>query len=397
MKINNSTLWGTLLSVLVLAISGSYLLSKLPKPQTTSLESQSDILQLDNKGEQSAKLAVSIIEVKPGEYSPKIQGYGEVKARYELSLTAEVSARVVTVSTQLESGKLVKKGELLATLDQTKYKQALTEAKANLTSAQLDVLEEERQGEQAKIEWQRSGLSGEPDSPLVLREPQLEQVKAAYENAKQAVAEAQYDLNNTNIYAPFDALVVSRDIQLGSYLQEGSQIATLYSTDVAEVSIPLSETQWSNLPNLSDQKLEDSSKLLSATLMSNKSSWTGYVTRVEQHVDSASRQRSLIVSVDNPLDGVSPLYAGTFVTVSMDGQSIDNLWKLPQSALSQQGEIWFIDVSGKLDKATVVKHFEQDNYVYITPLSDISTQIIKRPLSSYSVGSKVEIIEEPSL
>ncbi|MCZ8485537.1 hypothetical protein O9993_06550 [Vibrio lentus] len=40
-----------------------------------------------------------------------------------------------------------------------------SKAKANVAPAQLDLLEEQRQGRQAKSEWQRSGLSDEPDSP----------------------------------------------------------------------------------------------------------------------------------------------------------------------------------------------------------------------------------------
>jgi len=42
--------------------------------------------------------------------------------------------------------------------------------------------------------------------------------------------------------------VVSRDIALGSYVQAGSAVATLYSADIAEVAIGLSPSQWAQLP-----------------------------------------------------------------------------------------------------------------------------------------------------
>ena len=400
MKVSNSTMWGTLLAILALITTVGYFLSQLPTPQSLPLEGSTEAQPATNtSNEKAAPLEVSVVKVETSQYSPVIQGFGEVKARYQLSLTSEVTGRVTTISNQLETGRLVKKGELLATIDQTKYRQAVSEARANLASAQLDVLEEERKGEQAQQEWQRSGLSGKPDSPLVLRQPQLEQVKAALENAEQELIEAEYNLKNTQVYAPFDSLVVSRDIQLGSYLQEGSQIARLYSTDVAEVYIPLSENQWSYLPTLGNQQLSTNTQEWSVTLTDshNQNTWIGSVTRVEQHVDSASRQRSLIVSIKKPLDKTSPLYPGTFVTASIKGISINNLWKLPQSAISQQGYVWFVDADNKLAKELVIKQFEQGDNVFVTPLSDKSAQIVKRPLSSYSVGSYVEIVEETSL
>ncbi|MFS1428877.1 biotin/lipoyl-binding protein, partial [Vibrio splendidus] len=138
----------------------------------------------------SQQQQVSVVLATLGDYQAEVVGYGEAKSRYELMFSTEVSGRIEAISSQFETGQVIGQGEVIANIDSTSYQQAVTQAKANVAQAQLDLLEEQRQGEQAKSEWQRSGLSGEPDSPLVLREPQLAQVTAALENAKLELVKA---------------------------------------------------------------------------------------------------------------------------------------------------------------------------------------------------------------
>lgn len=396
MKRNNTVMWITLLSCVVLAGVVSYTKAQLSPPASpdSPLAEQTQTPDLP-----TAALLVSVVTVEPGQYRAEVEGYGEAKSRYELSLTAELSGRVIQLGDSFDVGKRVVEGELLAQLEQTRYVNALSNANSELAQARLDLLEEQRQGDQARLEWQRSGLIGEPDSPLVLREPQLAQVTAAFESAEQALIEAQHDLNNTMIRAPFDALVISRDIQLGSYLQQGAEIATLYSTDLVDVSIPLSQAQWLNLPSLDNAQLAANPQAWPVTLINNSSQqqWSGYVTRIQQHLDTATRQRALIVTVEDPLEQDHPLYPGTFVTASIQGIAFEGIWKLPQSVISQQGDIWYVDSQGKLAKHVANKHFEQGGYVYLRPFTDSEVQIVKRPLSSYRVGALVQVQEEASL
>ncbi len=337
--------------------------------------------------------SVVVVEAKAGQYQALVKGYGEAQARYAISYAAEVSGRVKSIMSGFESGKLVKKGEQLAEIENISYRQAVAEAKSNLAQAELDLLEEQRTGEQALIEWQRSGLSGEPSSPLVLRKPQLAAQQAVVENAQYSLHKAQQDLHKTVLRAPFDALVVARHIQPGSYLQAGSTVAELYSTDRVEVEIPLSAQQWQNLPRLSNSELSEKAAAKWPVMLyssDGSASWQGYVIRVEQHVDSTSRQRSLIVAVDQPFQAEVSLFPGTFVEAHIAGATLDNTWKLPASAISQQGEIWFIDDNNQLNKVAAKKVFENAGSVYVRAIADLaSVKIIKRPLSSYIVGMLV--------
>lgn len=392
MKLNIITIVITLLSASsilgVLAYNGSQMPQVAVKGEETEVTRreipQTSIAQLQQ---------VEVVNVEPAEYQAEVVGYGEIKSRYELMFVTEVSGRVEMLSRQFESGQVVKKGTTLSTINAISYQQAVTQAKADVAQAELNLLEEQRQGEQAKSEWLRSGLEGEPDSPLVLRIPQLAQVKAALKNAQLELKKAQQDVAKTVLKAPFDALIVSRDIQPGSYAQVGTQVATLYSIDEVEIEVPLSESQWSSLPLLDNEQLKKT--LWPATLQSSDGNqqWQGYIGRIEQHLAKDTRQRSLVVVVKKPLQQQNSLYPGTFVKVLIKGKSIDNLWKLPASSISQQGDIWLVDKHGLLQKSPAILAFEKAGFVYVMPVDLSKTQdpvkVVKRPLSSFQEGMKV--------
>ncbi|MBO7911203.1 efflux RND transporter periplasmic adaptor subunit [Vibrio sp. G41H] len=417
MKLNTITIAITLVAgssiFAALAYNGSQ--TELTPQKTNELtvsESQVMVVETKSVGTKSVETTtlavsqqqqVSVVLATLGDYQAEVVGYGEAKSRYELMFSTEVSGRVEAISSQFETGQVIGQGDVIANIDSTNYQQAVTQAKANVAQAQLDLLEEQRQGEQAKSEWQRSGLSGEPDSPLVLREPQLAQVTAALENAKLELVKAEQDLEKTTLVAPFDSLVVSRDVQPGSYAQTGAQIATLYSVDEVEVSVPLSESQWLSLPNSDNSQLKEQPWPVTLSSSDGQYQWQGYVERVEQHLQQDTRQRSLIVKVDNPLDQEKDLYPGTFVQATISGKQLNQLWELPASALSQQGDLWFVDDNGLLSKSNANVEFEKGGLIYIDPtklsnsteLNSLtesnrdSVQVVKRPLSSFKSGMVV--------
>ena len=394
MKLNRMNVIVTVLSVGSIFAALGYTASKLPPAPNQKASAESPVKTLEKSVPATLLPQVGVVAVTGQEYQAEVIGFGEARPRFELTLSAEVNGKVIDLNRQFESGQVIKKGTVLGQINDTSYQQALTQAKTDVAQAELDLLEEQREGEQAKAEWLRSGLSGEPASPLVLRTPQLAQAKAALENAKLALKKAQQDVAYTQITAPFDALIISRDIQPGSYVQTGTQLGTLYSVAEVEINVPLSEQQWKNLPAFDNAQLAKTPWNVTLQSTDGLKQWQGYIERVEQHLTQTSRQRSLVVVVDDPLAQQTDLYPGTFVKTQINGKSLNNLWQLPSSAISQQGDIWFVDDNDLLAKSTATIVFEKAGFVYVMPMTTkqgmpATMQIVKRPLSGFKVGTKV--------
>lgn len=338
---------------------------------------------------------ITVVTVQEAGYEARITGYGAAEPHFELTLTAEVSGQVKTLSPDFEAGQRIHQGELLVELEDNDYRATVASAKNDLATARLNLLEEKRQGLQAQAEWNSSGMKGPPDSELVLRKPQMEAAMAALFNAEAALASAGKDLDRTRITAPFDGVMVERQIAPGSYVQAGTAMATVFSTDRMEIRISLSARDWQNLP---DTAILRSGKWpVALTGVENGQTWSGRILRTEKHLDDTTRQRVLIVAVNRPLDLDPPLLAGTFVKADIRGRRVEHLWKLPSASLSQRGEIWYVKADNTLDKFSAQPAFSDAEAIYLPApktLAKTPRKILVHPLSSYIRGMAVHPVEE---
>jgi RND family efflux transporter MFP subunit len=339
-------------------------------------------------------LKVSVSPTRLGDYRPIITGFGEVKPVHEIGLTSEISGRVTQLSNAFRTGQIVLKGEVLAQIDPTNYEQALAQAQSSLEEAKLGLLEEERQSKQVLSEWKRSGVKGKPASELVLRKPQLAFAQAKLKSAEANVKKEKRDLDNTLIRAPFNSLIVTRDIQPGSVIQTGTKIATLYSTDKVEIRVPLSDTQWIQLMSGHNDIKNQSVTIASST---GEGKWKGVIDRVEKHLSNDTRQRAVILSVSKPFEQEIGLFPGSFVQAHIEGAVVNNLWELPASSISQKGDIWFVGSNGQLNSAKVKRFFDIEDSTYVYPKDGqgfATKKIITRPLSHFRKGMLVRIKDE---
>jgi RND family efflux transporter MFP subunit len=341
---------------------------------------------------------VHVVSVSPDRYRATVTAYGSADAHYQLKLTSEVSGRVSQLSKQFENGHVVPAGTLLASIEDSDYRAALATAKTALASAKLSLLEEERSAKQAKSEWLASGMTGEPDSDLVLRKPQLAAAESTVEQAEANLTSARKNLQYTQIKVPFDAIIATRDTALGSYLQQGSDVAMLYSSDRLEIALPLSASDWTYLtePSLAGKTANVPTTAVTLTHIETGKQWQGQLLRADQYLNAETRQRKAIVGVEKPLQQTPPLLPGTFLKATIQGREVDNLWKLPSSALSQRGEVWYVDDAQMLQKFSTKALFSDSNAIYIhvpTTLESDTQKIVVHPLSSYLPGMLVKAVE----
>ncbi|MCG8428520.1 MAG: efflux RND transporter periplasmic adaptor subunit [Chromatiales bacterium] len=335
---------------------------------------------------------VSVISVKTKTHQARLQGHGKARPHFELTLKAEVEGRITAVGPQLEIGHRIDTETVLATIDPIPFEQGVAAAKQSLAEAQLALLQEQREAERARDEWQRANLGDAKASPLLLRKPQLEAAKARLEQARAMLKQAESDLSRTRIRAPFEAIVVERHVAPGQYVKPEEAIATLYSVDRMDVRINLPVQQWSLLPDI-DQLNGNDAVVLTST---NGERWFGTVSQIDQHIDNNSRQRSLVVSVANPLQQSPPLLAGTFLTAQIVGIHQGDLLAVPASSLTSTGDIWYVTDASRLAHFQARIVFQQDGTLYVQApaglegdRSNRSLAVLTAPLSSYVSGQVV--------
>ena len=163
-------------------------------------------------------VAVETVTVEPMRLT--VDSYGVVMPKYETQLIAQVTGQIVELSDTFVRGGFIKKGQLLARIDPSDYEAALIDAQATLASAQAALQKERAQGKVAEEEWKR--ITDSSPTELSLRKPQLAQELARVKAAKASILRAQRNLERTEIIAPYDAMIDSREIGLGSFVTTGS-------------------------------------------------------------------------------------------------------------------------------------------------------------------------------
>lgn len=334
---------------------------------------------------------VSVQVVQTGSYQPTLSAYGTAESKFSLELGASVSGKIVSINSQFEAGKLVQQGQVLAQIDDIDYEAEVANNRYLVAEAELALQEEQRTAQQAQAEWDASGIKNVAASDLLLRKPYLAAAQAALQDAETSLQQAQQALADTRIKAPFNALVVDRLVVPGSYVQTGTSVATLYSTDRVDVQVSISVEDWQKLVDIGLMTAQRWPVTLAD--VETKAQWQGYVEGAQSHRDSETRMRVLTVSVDLPFEQTPKLLPGSFLEASILGKEIEGLWELPSTALSQKSEIWIVNAENVLQPFSAESVFSNGDKIYIRPpenLADSEQMVVIQPYSSYLQGMNVK-------
>jgi multidrug efflux pump subunit AcrA (membrane-fusion protein) len=181
----------------------------------------------------------------------------------------------------------------------------------------------------------------------MLREPQRETARAAVAAAEAALAAAELNLERTRIKAPFNALVMERQVNTGTRVGTGASLATLVDTDAfwVELAVPAASLRWLNLPT----EGEEGSKvrLYQEQIWGAGRYREGRVIRVRGDLDEKGRMARLLVAVNDPLaltDGERPpLLLGAFVRAEIAGRELEQVLALDRGWLRDDNTLWVMD------------------------------------------------------
>jgi len=247
--------------------------------------------------------AVTTAEVTEVRWQPELTAVGTVVAVQGVTIASEVTGTITTIA--FESGKMVKRGALLVTLDTSVEQAELASAVASARLADVDL---------------RRKKSLPPASAVSAAD-----IDAAAAKATQAaadVANVRAVIAKKTIRAPFSGRLGIRQVDLGQVPPPGTPIVSLQSSDPIYVDF--------SLPQQALSQVDLGYTAVVSTDAFPETTWEGTVQVVDAQVDTGTRNFVVRASVANPGGKLRP---GMFVNVTVLRPEVHELLVIPASAV----------------------------------------------------------------
>jgi membrane fusion protein (multidrug efflux system) len=261
---------------------------------------------------------------------------GQVQAIDDVQILARVSGFLE--AKHVEDGAMVKKGELLFSIEKTSYEAAVASAEADLANARADAALKAADLERDTDLYQKGHIS---KAKFDATNAAKEQSDANVEAADARLKTARLNLSYTDISAPFDGQIGKTAFSVGDVLGPNSDpITRLVSKAPVYVNFAISEKQFLDTVKgrgtAGTIVAEDIPDVHLVLPNNERYDENGDIVFLDNQVDPRTGTISLRAKFNNA-DGL--LVPGTFVSVVIEAQKAQKELVIPQSAIqrNQQG------------------------------------------------------------
>ena len=339
----------------------------------------------------------TLVAVRAVDYSPQqtvIYGMGTVAAVCNVELKPQVNGEIIELNPNLVPGGHFRKGQTLLKIDPTDYRLTVRELATGVAKAESDLQLEQGNQMVAQKEYQLLGQTvSDVEKALMLRRPQLENLRATLEAARAKLDKARVDLGRTEIKAPFNAVVQSRAVNVGTRASDATVLATLVDTDAywVEVSVPVSQLRWIRIPQ-TDADPGALVKIYDSAAWGDGVSRQGRVIRLESDLETQGRMARLLIQVDDPLSlkpdsaGKPRMLIGSYVRVEIQGNAVASAAAIERKFIRNGNSVWVMSPEGKLAIRPVEIAFRGADRLLVTGGIKSGEQLIITDLASPVAG-----------
>ena len=339
-------------------------------------------------------VAVFDLQAAPGESVVATTG---VTAPAKLvTVVPELSGRLTFVADELIPGGNVTKGQVLAQIDPRDYEFAIVEAASRVQVARLELEMETSRGEAARQELEMLGEDIESARPTVSRVSQLAAAETNLAASKSGLDRARVTLGRTKLKAPFNATVITENVDVGQVVGPQTQVAKLIGTDALWVtaSVPFEDLDMIQIPGTN---AEEGASVTVRHRLSNEKviERSGRVLRMVNELDAKTRRAQVLVEIERPFDpelGL-PLVPGSFVQVEISGRELSDAFCVPRGALDD-GKVWVVTNEMTLDPRDVDIRWTRDDTVCVSGDLSVGTRVVSTVLATPTRGLRVRIAED---
>jgi membrane fusion protein (multidrug efflux system) len=320
-------------------------------------------------GSQSdAAVPVKVQPVLRGPISRHIETNGTLEAENEVDLVARIAGPIVEL--RAEQGDAVRKGQLLARIDDREVRNQVT-----LATVSRD---------EAKRAHQRAAATFE--SGLVSQEA-YDASLAALEAAEAQLEAAQISLAYTEIRAPFDALIVNRFVRQAQHVTSGASLFRISDFDPLLCPIEVPEK---DLPQV---RLGQPGRI--EVQAYPEQAFEARVLRLRPTVDAATGTLTVTLEVD----GQGRLRPGMFASVFLETDTHRDALIIPRQALllDSIGDAVFVRQGDAAVRRDVTLGFREGDRLEVLEGLAQGEEVIVLGQDGLADGTPVTVLDEEAL
>lgn len=341
---------------------------------------------------------VDTVTVQRGTYAPRLVVLGTVEPAQQIMLSPRISGQVIELSPGFVPGGMVRQGDLLLRVDPIDFENALLIRESELQQAEASLEIESGRVSLAKQELALLGDTiDETNRKLVLREPQFASMQAQVTAAEAAAQRAKLDLERSRVFAPFDAQILTRSVNVGSQVGPDDELAQLVGIDEYWImaAVPVRSLRWVQFP---DDETEGS-----AVTLRDEDAWgsetrPARVTKMIGTLDEQTRLARVLITVPDPLgrdSDVPPLILETLVEAQIEGRVIEDVVRLRREFVRDGGKVWVM-TDGKLEIRETEIVFRDAEFAYVRKGLESGDEVVTTTLSTVAEGIGLRKLDESS-
>ncbi|MEZ5993699.1 MAG: efflux RND transporter periplasmic adaptor subunit [Planctomycetota bacterium] len=311
-----------------------------------------------------------VVAIQKGELSVFQPTVGTLFPRQLTRIGAQVSGRVDEVL--VDAGRGVKKGQVLLKLDQTQFLIRLQRAQAELKAASSNFTSSQLDFERMKNLWENP-KGDQPSIPRKRYDDALsdyEQAEARVALANEAVALSQYELDETEVKAPYDGMVTERFVDPGQPVTATPVTHLLEIQDLAELHLEFTLPQSMLSGVRSTTELDPGTPVEFWIDGMPESKRDGRIQLIFPAVDQDTRSFKCRVIVDNADGAFRP---GLLVEVRVQVLSVQDVLLVPREAVRRIGgemQVTVVTDKGEQSRAIGVGQEGRGHFEILTGLRE---------------------------
>ncbi|MEZ4331339.1 MAG: efflux RND transporter periplasmic adaptor subunit [Myxococcota bacterium] len=322
--------------------------------------------------------SVAVVEIEAVDFDQDLRASGDLRARYQTMIAAEVAGRVTELS--VEEGASVAQGDVVIRIDPERRRLDLAAAQARLSQARANLRQETN-----KVERVRKLRSENISSVERLEEAETAVLLAqsAVRAEEAAVGVARRALEDASVAAPFAGLVARRSVELGEFVQPGTPLFELVSMTPLDVVF--------NLPELDSQRVSLGQHVAVAVAAPADRRFDAVVTFIAPTVDPDTRTLRIKAEIDNSDGALRP---GLFARVMVGTEERRSVLMVPEEAVVQrEGGAWIfrVEAGNRVRRVAVETGAQSKGRIEVRGAVTAGDRVVRRGHGGLADGMEVVV------